>query len=124
MVVAFMFFLVSISKYVSYYSFRVSESAARERKAIKHKLEQIDPSPTEEVPGFSNTPLSGSPKKRQQPATYVQVRISCDPFSFLLCYSVLLRPMLWMHWTDDVGLYLLCSLVTNALPHNVVFYTF
>ncbi|KAI8564889.1 hypothetical protein RHMOL_Rhmol03G0217800 [Rhododendron molle] len=48
------------------------QSAARERKATKHKLEQIDPSPTEEVPGFSNTPLSGSPKKRQQPAAYVQ----------------------------------------------------
>ncbi|KAH7853289.1 hypothetical protein Vadar_000944 [Vaccinium darrowii] len=48
------------------------QSAVRERKANKHKLKQRDPSPIEEVSGFSDTSPLGSAPKRQQHAAYVQ----------------------------------------------------
>ncbi|KAL7229826.1 hypothetical protein ACSBR2_008391 [Camellia fascicularis] len=54
-------------------SFPNLESAIRERKSNKHKLKQVRP--TKELSEYSDTPPMGSPQKRQQHATDVQLHM-------------------------------------------------
>ncbi|GMP24602.1 hypothetical protein CsSME_00001809 [Camellia sinensis var. sinensis] len=49
------------------------QSAIRERKSNKHKLKQVRP--TKELSEYSDTPPMGSPQKRQQHATDVQLHM-------------------------------------------------